>query len=222
MAQSTLGFIGLVAGDYEIVIRSSNTLTTESIPQAVGLGTLVVNVPEEVVILEGSSTTLEADIDATIATTFGWWIDQEALCPDNCLSVLVTPPVTTTYTFILENDAGCMVLDSTRVIVNSDPPPPPTPPVIATEIYKPNIFSPAESGDNSTFKLFAGDSDFNYEMEIYDRYGNLVFTGDESMGWDGTYRGTPAEPGLYVYKLTIPFSEQLGTQVSSGSFVLIR
>ena len=38
-----------------------------------------------------------------------------------------------------------------------------------------------------------------YHVEIYNRYQQKVFEGYE--GWDGTYRGAPADPGTYFYRV---------------------
>jgi gliding motility-associated-like protein len=42
----------------------------------------------------------------------------------------------------------------------------------------------------------------SFEMRIYDRWGNQVFAGfntDET--WDGTFKGQPADQGIYTYRL---------------------
>ena len=217
---AAIEFQDLAEGDYEIRFESNDNLISESITVTVGIIELLPQLADQVVILEGSSTTLQADILSNAATTFGWWLDSESLCLDNCLDLEVSPLVTTTYLFLAENEAGCIWQDSTVVIVNAIPPPPTPEP--ASDIYRPNIFSPSATGDDSTFKVFSGDTTFSYAIEIYDRYGNLVFIGDQSAGWDGNYLGQQAEVGIYVYKLTIPDSENAVTEVSSGSFLLIR
>jgi gliding motility-associated-like protein len=38
-----------------------------------------------------------------------------------------------------------------------------------------------------------------YKVEIYNRYMQKVYEGDN--GWNGTYRGKPAEPGTYFYRI---------------------
>lgn len=46
-----------------------------------------------------------------------------------------------------------------------------------------------------------------FEVFIYDRYGNLVCHSDN--GWDGTYRGKLATPGVYVYTLVMKDGEHV-------------
>ena len=55
----------------------------------------------------------------------------------------------------------------------------------------PTAFTPHFEDDmNDHFML-------GYEVYIYDRYGNLICHSEN--GWDGTYRGKVATPGVYVY-----------------------
>lgn len=55
----------------------------------------------------------------------------------------------------------------------------------------PTVFSPSnKDGVNDVFMT-------GYEVFIYDRYGKLI--AHSTNGWDGTYRGEYADPGVYVY-----------------------
>ena len=217
-AMSTVVFIGVTAGEYDLLVLTNSTFISESFSVTVGQNNSRLEVPEEFEITEGNSIILDANLNGINATTYGWWDGQEAQCSGNCLEISVSPSIATTYTFIAENIAGCLWQDSTRVIVNSF-----DEPTVVSDIYRPNIFNPEASGENSTFKLFSGDANFIYSIEIYDRFGNLVFVGDQSNGWDGNYRGKSAEAGVYVYKVTKPSLDDTSTsQVISGSLSLIR
>lgn len=72
-------------------------------------------------------------------------------------------------------------------------------------IYLPNAFSPNGDGLNDVF-IPVGDHIHRegYSMQIYDRWGNLVFsTSDPSKGWDGRINGSSeAMQEVYVYKIT--------------------
>lgn len=55
----------------------------------------------------------------------------------------------------------------------------------------PTVFSPSnKDGVNDIFMI-------GYEVFIYDRYGKLIAHCTD--GWDGTYQGEYADPGVYVY-----------------------
>ncbi len=69
----------------------------------------------------------------------------------------------------------------------------------ATELFVPNVFSPNEDGHNDEFKP-RGTEPYEYEMRIYDRWGNLVFSSDKiDEGWDGTFNGKPMNSAVFVY-----------------------
>jgi gliding motility-associated-like protein len=73
-------------------------------------------------------------------------------------------------------------------------------------IYIPNTFTPDADGFNQTFKpiFTSGFDPFNYEMLIYNRWGELIFeTRDVNWGWDGSYRmaGRDVQQGIYTYKI---------------------
>jgi hypothetical protein len=48
-------------------------------------------------------------------------------------------------------------------------------------------------------------------LQVFDRWGSLLFSardlrpGDESTGWDGTFRGQPVLPGVYVWQALVSF-----------------
>ena len=69
------------------------------------------------------------------------------------------------------------------------------------EIVAPNVFSPNGDGLHDGFRVFA-DNLLEFEMEIYDRWGEVIFRSDLiDTRWDGTYRGRPQETGTYVWKV---------------------
>jgi gliding motility-associated-like protein len=62
-----------------------------------------------------------------------------------------------------------------------------------------------------------------FHMQIYDRWGNLIFESrDVNQGWDGYDKNGRLLPaGVYVYKITLRLSDsQRTTQV--GDVTLIR
>lgn len=87
-------------------------------------------------------------------------------------------------------------------------------------LYIPNGFMPT-SETNNIFKP-AYLSLISYEMSIYHRNGNLVFTSkDINYGWNGQYKGKLCEQGAYVY--IVKFINLNGEQfVQKGTVNLIR
>lgn len=69
------------------------------------------------------------------------------------------------------------------------------------KVYIPNAFKP--NGVNSVFKPTLQFVDAqNYSLQIYDRFGSLVFASNNpTVGWDGTANGKESPLGVYVYKI---------------------
>jgi len=41
-------------------------------------------------------------------------------------------------------------------------------------------------------------------LRIYDRWGELVFeSNSKNVGWNGTYKNNPVDPGVFVYYLDV-------------------
>lgn len=91
------------------------------------------------------------------------------------------------------------------------------------KIYIPNVFSPNKDGFNDVFLpeiqfVDAG----NYELTIYDRWGNLIVTlTDPAVGWDGMIGTTQAPIGTYAYSLTLT-TPRGGRVEKRGAVSLIR
>jgi gliding motility-associated-like protein len=68
-------------------------------------------------------------------------------------------------------------------------------------IFVPSAFTP--NGDNENDILYVrGDNLLEVDLKIFDRWGELMFeTTDQGIGWDGTFKGEPVDPDVYVYHL---------------------
>ena len=74
-------------------------------------------------------------------------------------------------------------------------------------LYIPNTFTPDGNGVNDIFQpLGVGIDEENYRLDIYDRWGENIFTSNSfRKGWDGTVKGGSkmAEQGVYTYKMIV-------------------
>ena len=88
-------------------------------------------------------------------------------------------------------------------------------------VYVPNAFTP--NGDGKNDQLFVR-SKMVSELTflIYDRWGEKVFeTNDMRNGWDGTFKGKPCDPGVFVYYLDVTCHNQ-STYFKKGNVTVIR
>jgi gliding motility-associated-like protein len=68
-------------------------------------------------------------------------------------------------------------------------------------LYTPNTFTPNGDGRNDVF-FAKGTSIVEFHMEIYDRWGALLFTSDDINNcWDGKYKGATVQQDTYVAKI---------------------
>jgi len=67
-----------------------------------------------------------------------------------------------------------------------------------THILVPNAFHPNKDGLNEIFRP-EGLGIESYELEIYDRWGSIVFQTTESEAWDGS----DYPPGVYAYRIRV-------------------
>jgi gliding motility-associated-like protein len=70
--------------------------------------------------------------------------------------------------------------------------------------------------------LIYGESIKTVSLKIFNRWGEKVFDSqNQFLGWDGTYKGQPQAPGVYVYEAQITFLDNTQT-LRTGSITLIR
>lgn len=93
------------------------------------------------------------------------------------------------YRVTLSTSAGCATVDEVRV-ADCGP-----------QIFIPNAFSPNGDGLNDVFKIESVRLD-KFWIRIFDRWGREVFySTNPDFEWDGTYRGTPVNEGVYTFRV---------------------
>jgi len=103
---------------------------------------------------------------------------------------------TYTVTMIANNQYGCADTVVMEVTIHPE-----------HTLYVPNAFTPNSDGYNDLF-MAKGTHILEYEMMIFDRWGELVYTSQNlNNGWDGTYKGDPAKEDVYVYKIKYKTNE---------------
>ncbi len=81
-------------------------------------------------------------------------------------------------------------------------------------------YDPTRLDNNIFYPVFAGVD--RYKLQIYNRWGELLYESlDVSRGWDGYYKGTLAQQGVYVWRADVTFTD--GKQViRAGDLTLLR
>ena len=92
-------------------------------------------------------------------------------------------------------------------------------------VRAPNAFSPNGNGRNEVFFVFPNNFVDNFEIFVYNRWGELVFYSDNfGFEWNGDFRGKLLPVGTYAYvmKFTSNNDPQLGVIEQYGSITLVR
>jgi gliding motility-associated-like protein len=88
----------------------------------------------------------------------------------------------------------------------------------------PNVFSP--NGDGVNDVLFIDVRGFEYGLQIYNRWGQEVFSGGNNVYWNGGYKndlGSPCPEGVYIYHLkTLCTLEDNNYAYRTGTITLTR
>lgn len=72
----------------------------------------------------------------------------------------------------------------------------------ACEVYVPTAFSPNGDGINDRFRVEHACDLFGFELQIFDRWGGLVYrTTDPEFSWDGTAYGQVLPDGIYQVRM---------------------
>lgn len=70
--------------------------------------------------------------------------------------------------------------------------------------YIPNTFTPDGDEFNQTFQpiFTAGYDPYDFNMKIFNRWGEVIYiTNDDTVGWDGTYKGKLVQDGVYTWTI---------------------
>ena len=89
----------------------------------------------------------------------------------------------------------------------------------------PNAFTPNGDGSNDYFlpRQFLTKGLTGFKMEIYNRWGQIVFTSNSlnGLGWDGKFNNVPQPEGVYVFRVEANFKDgQIETH--TGNLTLLR
>lgn len=121
------------------------------------------------------------------------WLPADGVSNPASDSTDITPlqPGWNTYT-VTVGTGNCLQTDTVRIFAYEFVCGPPY-------VFVPNAFTPDLNGLNEKFKVY-GRHISEITLRVFDRWGELMFeTHDPLTGWDGTYKGRPCDPAVYVY-----------------------
>jgi gliding motility-associated-like protein len=93
---------------------------------------------------------------------------------------------------------------------------------IYCDIWAPNAFSPNGDGRNDVFRVRGNLFRISgFGLSVFNRWGERVYHSfDRNQGWDGTFKGNPADIGTYTYVIEYQINGKPYQQ--KGTFELVR
>jgi gliding motility-associated-like protein len=199
----------LTAGNYVLSVTDANGCTANESYSLINQGSLIltINPPSSLINIEDS-----VSIIVSGAENFSWSPSATLSC-SNCPNPIASPLVTTTYSVVGTNANGCSGTNSITITVQEN----------CGEIFVPTIFSPDEQGNQSNnIACVLGTCISSMTYQVFDRWGTKIYEStSQSDCWDGTIKGAPANPGVYVYKVQVIRTDGT-TFEESGNLTLIR
>ncbi len=193
------GFDTLTADDYTFTIMDSNGCRSEVSATVTQPPQLLVDAGPDIRIELGFSGQLSAT--STNPNVMYSWAPPDSLSCTDCTNPVANPVNSTTYTITVVDEDGCTAIDSVTVRVIKNRP-----------VFIPDAFSPNGDGRNDLFTVYAGPGVRRIqELKIFNRWGGMVFDGsnfppnEPTLGWDGIFKGEPAQIGVYAYYATVEF-----------------
>lgn len=113
---------------------------------------------------------------------------------------------------VATTNKGCRDSATNRVLIGPD--------II---IFVPDAFTPDGQGPNKNNTFIPEVVDHKtFSMTIFNRWGEKMYqTADLTKGWDGNYLGSPAQQGVYVYRIVVKSLEDKEYSYN-GTFTLLR
>ncbi|HHH52105.1 MAG TPA: gliding motility-associated C-terminal domain-containing protein, partial [Bacteroidetes bacterium] len=158
------------------------------------------------------------DIDTDMNPETIQWTPASGLSCSDCISTVAKPDKDTEYIVVLTDAEGCTISDTVFLKAK------------ITEIIDidiPNIFTPDGDGYNEIFYAKSTKEGLLYDMYIYDRWGENIYSAlgltinEATGGWDGIFKNKKALPGVYVYMIIVDYGNGK-KETFSGDVLLIR
>ncbi|MFM7429600.1 MAG: gliding motility-associated C-terminal domain-containing protein, partial [Flammeovirgaceae bacterium] len=168
--------------------------------------------------------TNQVDLNPGYFATYNWFRDGSSL---GYTKRIFNATSAGTYRVDLTNSFGCTNSDQTKVSDEC------LPKIVAPNAFRPSSIAPQYSnkfGDftNKEFFLYSYFISDNFEIAIYNRWGELVFqSSDKDFRWNGGYNnngGQPLPGGTYTYvvRYQSSYRPQDGVREQRGGVVLLR
>lgn len=199
-----------VSGVYSVTVLDANSCPATDNVLVTIHETPLLSLGDDKLVYEGDHVPLVANIsNGNGLGTYNWQPDTLLTC-GVCSNTIALASDTMLYVLNYTDNNGCSASDS--IVLNVLP---------VKEIFWPNAFSPNGDGNNDLYLPY-GNNVKLIDWKVFNRWGEKIFESTNFFeGWDGTYKGKPQNPAVYIYEATVTLMNG-NTKNFKGSFVLIR
>ena len=181
--------------------------------------TLVVTVsPKPTIQISASNTIVTAgdtvQLNVSGSSLYSYYWSSLATLSNTASANPVATPVQSAWVRVSAGYNSCFTEDSVYITVQA----------CVGNLFAPNAFTPNSDGNNDDYRVYAKCAELQ-RLQIFNRWGELVWeTTNIEQGWNGYYKGTLQQPGVYVYLLTYSVVNNGNGEVKQmkGSITLIR
>ena len=206
-AYTSQGYTGVFGTMNTVEIKNWNDFATY--PFALASKKFTVNAGPDKNLSPGQSVVLNSTNTAAGTPQIEWTPD---LFLDNAYAEdpKTTPTESMVYVIKVTDNNGCELRDTVKVNL------------LGNILLVPTAFSPNKDGVNDFFRpLNRNIKALNFQ--VYNRWGEKVYeTSRLDEGWDGFFRGTAQEMGVYVWKAEYQLENQTSKQYIQGNVTLLR
>ena len=214
----TLTAIGLKAGKYDVYIKDANGCVIFEQTEIKEKPALSIDLDDNSYTIQlGDTIKLNAEVSNNQGKVTFIWEDPftNTLSCDTCASPTVRTQDGVDYRVLASDEKGCEATAIVRVFVRKQ-----------RIVLVPTGFTP--NGDTNNDELLVhGQKGVKIKtFKVFDRWGEVIYLREnfdinDPKGWDGTYRETALNPGVYIWFLEAVYPDGY-SEIRRGQTTLLR
>lgn len=194
-----------VATRYNVVVFNAFNCSDTSFINVKVYNKAIANAGPDKTIVGGASIQLSGSITGNYFSFK--WNPLTGLTNAQTLQPIAKPSADAQYILTAVSNNGCGISTDTMFVK------------LYKGIFIPNAFTPNGDGTNDYWNIPALDAYPNFELFVYNRYGQLVFKNSRTrQPWDGRFNQNPLPTGAYPYILKL----NAGINLLKGTVMIIH
>lgn len=186
----------LAPGQYIIQVTDSNGCTATEDVNVPEIDPLMIDIGPDITVSQGQIVSINP-VSNSIIDVYSWESNPELSLCSRCAELEFTATQSAQIYLEVIDDMSCRMSDTLSLIVE-----------IPLRVYIPNLITINDDSGNDVFNIYFNEARNLESFQIYSRWGELVFEGQNIMsnsnteGWDGYFNDLKAQQGVYVYKIS--------------------